>query len=183
VTDVTGQQIVDAARKYIGCPYVFGGDPNSNPFRSDCSGLVQRALTDCGYEFPGTGVRQTTFTLIDQGAQVQSWEIGDLLFTEFVNGQPNHVVIYSGNGNIIEDPTTGQSVQERNLYFIPGAIRRLWTPSILPQGVTVTQEQFMLWMAQFFTPGALPGVAHSGEGYGRIIQALEDALQRTGLTK
>src|SRR5262249_43223942 len=52
----TGQAVVDAAKKYLGTPYVFGGtDPNTG---LDCSGLVQRAYRDLGIDLPRTSREQ-----------------------------------------------------------------------------------------------------------------------------
>src|SRR4051794_14634408 len=49
---VTGQSVVEAAKKYLGTPYVFGG---TDPAKGlDCSALVQRAYRDLGIALPRT---------------------------------------------------------------------------------------------------------------------------------
>nr|BFE67558.1 hypothetical protein GCM10020092_008590 [Actinoplanes digitatis] len=53
---MTGQAVVDAAKKYLGTPYVFGG---TDPAKGlDCSALVQRAYKDLGIDLPRTAAEQ-----------------------------------------------------------------------------------------------------------------------------
>ena len=52
----TGADVVAAAKKYLGTPYVFGStDPDKG---LDCSALVQRAYRDLGIELPRTSREQ-----------------------------------------------------------------------------------------------------------------------------
>src|SRR4029453_8246550 len=55
-TGPTGADVVAAAKKYLGTPYVFG---STDPDRGlDCSALVQRAYRDLGIELPRTSREQ-----------------------------------------------------------------------------------------------------------------------------
>src|SRR5258705_13386307 len=55
-TGVTGDQVVDSAKKYLGTPYVFG---STDPDRGlDCSALVQRAYKDLGVDLPRNSWQQ-----------------------------------------------------------------------------------------------------------------------------
>ncbi|MFE4949260.1 C40 family peptidase [Leifsonia sp. NPDC056665] len=115
----TGADIVADARKYIGVPYVFGGTTSAG---LDCSGLVQRVYGDMGISLPrlvsGQGtIGQSVPSLADA-------QPGDLIVC---NGG-EHIVIYAGNGKIIQAPKPGGSVEEMDNWISPSnvvTIRRI----------------------------------------------------------
>lgn len=119
----TGAQIVADAQRYLGSPYVFGGNPYTpGQLLTDCSGFVDRVFADLGAKLPGT--RPTTTDLITMGSKVSSLaqaQPGDLIFLE----GGDHVGIYMGNNKMIQDPQPGQAVDVVNVYQTPIAIRRL----------------------------------------------------------
>jgi cell wall-associated NlpC family hydrolase len=107
-TSSGGQEIVDAAMKYKGVPYVFGGADSSG---MDCSGLVQRVLKDLGIDAPRRASQQATI-----GAEVKSLadaQPGDLLVTK----NADHIVIYAGDGMIIHAPYPGRTVSYQKNYL------------------------------------------------------------------
>src|SRR3954469_7055657 len=53
---VTGDQIVDAAKKYLGTKYVFGSTAPAKGL--DCSALVERAYDDMGIDLPRNSWQQ-----------------------------------------------------------------------------------------------------------------------------
>lgn len=115
---VTGTDVVNAAEKYLGVPYKYGGtDPESG---LDCSGFVQRAYADLGVKLPRIAKDQAT-----QGIAVPSLaqaQPGDLV----AFGKPvSHIGIYVGGGNMVVAPHTGQQVQVEKVYTTPTAIRRV----------------------------------------------------------
>jgi soluble lytic murein transglycosylase-like protein len=120
-TGVTGEQVVAAARKYLGTPYVFGG---SDPGRGlDCSALVQRAYRDLGIELPRTSREQAR-----AGTAVGSLEDaqpGDLLA---FNSPVDHIAIYVGDNKMIAAPKPGDQVKIQSVYETPTAIRRVLGP-------------------------------------------------------
>lgn len=105
---VNGADIVKFAQRYLGTPYVWGG--NSLSQGVDCSGLVQQV-----YKNFGLSVSRTTFTQIGEGKAVGQSELqaGDMIFFDTdrsVKG-PDHVGIYVGNGKFIHAPRPGKSVE------------------------------------------------------------------------
>lgn len=116
---VTGQDLVDAARAYIGVPYVWGGESLAEG-GLDCSGLVQRSLADLGV----TGIPRVARDQAKLGVPVASLDEaqpGDLLI--FDGG--THIGVYVGSGQMIDAPRPGKAVQQRDVYETPTSIRRL----------------------------------------------------------
>jgi cell wall-associated NlpC family hydrolase len=99
---------VSAALTQQGTPYVYGGNA---PGGFDCSGLVQWVYNKVGIALPRTAAAQATAGRRVNLSQLQP---GDLLFFY----QPvGHVVIYVGNGKIVEASRPGQPVHVRSLYL------------------------------------------------------------------
>jgi len=117
-----GSGIVADAKKYLGIPYVWGGESRSG---MDCSGLVQRTFDDLGVHLPRTAAEQS-----HSGSPVASLaeaQPGDLLFF----GSPAyHVAIYAGDNKIIESPEPGKTVHITNVYQPPTSIRRVSVPGV-----------------------------------------------------
>lgn len=94
----TGNTIADAAQKYIGTPYVWGGESMSEG-GMDCSGFVYNALKDAGYDVGRTtaqGYRSYGNTVSKSDMQP-----GDLIFFGKNNNDASHIGIYIGNGQMI----------------------------------------------------------------------------------
>ncbi|MGC8513172.1 MAG: NlpC/P60 family protein [Acidimicrobiales bacterium] len=120
---LSGSAVVADAAKYLGVPYQWGGTSPSTGF--DCSGLVQRVFADLGVSLPRTSQEQATAGVaVPSLAQAQP---GDLVFFAGSDGtatSPGHVGIYIGNGQMIDAPQTGSTVQVQAVGQ-PVAIRRI----------------------------------------------------------
>jgi hypothetical protein len=118
----SGSAVVQAASKYLGVPYAWGGtDPASG---LDCSGLVQRVYSDLGVSLPRTASQQAT-----SGRPVASLaeaQPGDLVFFDNTSSRPgvDHVGIYIGNGQMIAAPQEGDVVKVQSVGN-PTLIRRV----------------------------------------------------------
>ncbi|MDG6102025.1 transglycosylase SLT domain-containing protein [Dactylosporangium aurantiacum] len=114
----TGTAVVEAAKRYLGTPYVFGGSTPESGL--DCSGLVQRVYADLGVKLPRVAKDQAR-----QGTAVPDLahaRPGDLL----AFGDPvDHVAIYAGDGRMIAAPHAGDVVKSQQVYETPTAIRRI----------------------------------------------------------
>lgn len=101
----SGMFIVNYARKYLGVPYTWGGKSPSEGF--DCSGFTYYVYKNAvGKTIPSYSLGQAD---IGKTVSKNELKVGDLVFF----GSPtHHVGIYSGNGNYIHAPQTGDVVKE-----------------------------------------------------------------------
>ena len=107
-TGATGTDVVASAKKYLGVPYVFGGEDASG---MDCSGLVQTVYADIGIELPRLVSGQ-----MKMGTEVASLaeaQPGDLIVT----GGGDHILIYAGDNKVIHAPYPGRTVCLREAYM------------------------------------------------------------------
>lgn len=126
-TTVTGQDLVESAKRYLGTPYVWGGETLAEG-GLDCSGLVQLSLADLGV----TGVPRVARDQATIGQEVASLDEalpGDLV----VLSGGKHIGIYVGDGKMIDAPKPGKAVTIRDVYAEPTTIRR-----VLPQAAATT---------------------------------------------
>jgi peptidoglycan DL-endopeptidase CwlO len=114
----SGSDVVDAAKKYLGTPYVFGStDPDKG---LDCSALVQRAYSDLGIKLPRLSHEQAKAgTPVDNLAQAKP---GDILAFD---SPVDHVAIYLGDNKMIAAPKPGDHVKIQSVYEKPSHIRRI----------------------------------------------------------
>lgn len=93
--------LANAAKKYLGVPYVWGG---ASPKGMDCSGLVVLSFQDAyGVTPPRTTYVQETWNQLQDIPRGKT-SAGDLVFW------PGHVAIYVGGGNVIHAPRPGRVV-------------------------------------------------------------------------
>ncbi len=107
-------EIVGIAMRYIGVPYVWGGE---SPSGFDCSGLAQYCYAQIGVSVPRVAQDQYYAGKHIAADRLDLLKPGDLLF--FGRGKDadsvHHVVIYAGGDDIIEAPYTGADVRVASL--------------------------------------------------------------------
>jgi cell wall-associated NlpC family hydrolase len=121
---VTGEQVVDIAKRALGTPYVWGGE---SPGGYDCSGLMQWAYREAGIDLPRVSRDQAK-----AGREVSAAEArpGDLVF--FDRKTVDHIGMYAGNGQWVVAPSTGDVVKLQRVDLDKATtIRR-----VLPEGAT-----------------------------------------------
>lgn len=93
------------ATKYLGTPYLWGGEDPSKGF--DCSGFTQYVFAHFGIQ-----IHRTTYDQINDGASIskEDLEPGDLVFFGTTE-DPHHVGIYLGNNYFIHAPRTGDVIK------------------------------------------------------------------------
>jgi peptidoglycan DL-endopeptidase CwlO len=113
-----GQAAVEAATRYLGVPYLWGGtDPTVG---LDCSGLLQNVYRGLGVDLPRVS-RDQARAGVPVGSLADA-RPGDLI----AFGTPvDHIGIYVGDGRILHAPRTGDVVKVSPIHRTPTAIRRV----------------------------------------------------------
>ena len=106
-----GGQAVALAYRFLGVPYVWGGD---SPAGFDCSGLTM-------YVYGQLGIKLGHYTGFQYYAGLRvprdQLQPGDLVFFRAnAAGVPQHEGMYIGNGSFIQAPHTGDVVKVSSLF-------------------------------------------------------------------
>ena len=106
-----GLEIVACAEKFLGTPYVYGGN---GPTSFDCSGFVKYVFGQCGYS-----INRTASTQLSNGTSVSKDQLqpGDIVFFKNAGDShaASHVGIYVGGETFIHASSDTREVEYSSL--------------------------------------------------------------------
>ena len=97
ITSSVGEQIVEYAKQYLGCPYVYGG---AGPKTFDCSGFTMYIYSNFGYSLSHSATAQSKLGTYIEKENLQPGDLVFFLDYETMDGI-GHCGIYIGDGNFI----------------------------------------------------------------------------------
>ena len=103
-SSVTGDAVVNYAKKYLGLPYKNYKQGTSLKTGTDCSGFTMLIYREFGVKLARTVSGQMRN---GRGISRKELQKGDLV----IYGRAAHVAIYIGNGKVIHESTYGQGVK------------------------------------------------------------------------
>ncbi|MDP4084338.1 MAG: NlpC/P60 family protein [Bacillota bacterium] len=104
------QEVISIAKKYMGTPYVWGGE---SPSGFDCSGYVSYVFSKIGVSLPRTAAAQWS-----ELKSVGFPNPGDLIFFETYKKGPSHVGIFLGGNQFIHASSHGVVMDDMtSLYW------------------------------------------------------------------
>lgn len=104
---VTARRLLQTANRYIGVPYVFGGN---TPDGFDCSGFTRFVFARSGISLPRMADEQYT---VGQPVSYSRLQPGDLVFFSTYAPGASHSGIYIGNGQFISATSSRGVVIDR----------------------------------------------------------------------
>jgi cell wall-associated NlpC family hydrolase len=104
VSHVSGSAVLEVAERYIGVPYVHGGN---TPRGFDCSGFTQYVFGQLGIKLPHYSEAQPRKGRVVSRSEARP---GDLVYT------PGHVGIYAGGNKMIDSARTGTTIRYRQMW-------------------------------------------------------------------
>jgi cell wall-associated NlpC family hydrolase len=112
-SQISGGAVLAVASKYVGTPYVFGGE---NPSGFDCSGLVRFVYAQFGVDLPHSVRSQALAGIVVRREDALPGDI--VILNDY-----SHDGIYAGNGNFYHAPRPGDTVKlapifTPNVFFL-----------------------------------------------------------------
>ncbi len=99
-----GSTIISIASRYVGVPYVWGGE---SPSGFDCSGFTWYVYQQAGISIPRDSTSQRYAGTVVPFSQAQP---GDIIWT------PGHIGLYAGGNMQIDAPRPGKTIQFRSIW-------------------------------------------------------------------
>lgn len=114
-TNLSG--VLAIAARYVGVPYVYGGE---SPGGFDCSGYSQYVFKQVGISLPRTSSQQYAAVTHISRSEAKP---GDLVFF-LSGGSVYHLGIYAGGGMMYDAPKPGGAVSKRAIWSATTAYGR-----------------------------------------------------------
>ena len=138
--------ILDAAKRLIGQAYYWGGRSAKAPGAAhsvlgvDCSGL-----TNLAYRVAGVNIPRDAHEQFLRAKRVTALEPADLIFLSAQDDPDRivHVMLYAGNGAVIEGPGTGMAVRAISLRDRLGRGLDRLAPGDVIDGQTVSFGSYL----------------------------------------
>lgn len=109
ITSYSADSIIEEAKKYLGVPYVWGGDSPSEGF--DCSGYVQWVTNEVtGILLPRTAKEQHIY-LNQNNKDLKKINKGDIVFFNTNGSHVSHVGIALNNNEFIHSPNRNSKIR------------------------------------------------------------------------
>lgn len=160
-----GQKVVDAAKKYLGVPYLYGG---TDPAKGlDCSALLQKAFGEQNIKLPRVAADQAGMG--KPVASLSQAKPGDIL----AFGSPvDHIGIYAGDNKMIVAPRRGDVVKVQDVYKTPSAIRRVVPDSSSSPSAAGSTPAMAAASSSAFTPAGTSSIPSSlSSQYNSLFQS------------
>lgn len=111
--EIISNQVINYALKFVGNPYVYGGNSLTNG--TDCSGFTKLVYAEYGVTLPRSAPQQAY-----SGTRVGLENImpGDLVFSGY-GGKIGHVSIYIGNNKLVHALNSNVGIVVTDLYIMP----------------------------------------------------------------
>ena len=111
--EIISNQVINYALKFVGNPYVYGGNSLTNG--TDCSGFTKLIYAEYGITLPRSAPAQSY-----SGTSIGLDNImpGDLVFSGY-DGQIGHVAIYIGNNKLVHALNSNVGIVVTDLYIMP----------------------------------------------------------------
>ena len=120
-------ELIRFGKQFLGTPYVYGGTSLTTGI--DCSSFTQQCYAHIGISIPRTSYWQVN-TGVAVSDNPSDWDPGDLIFYN-VHGSIGHVVIYIGEGKILQSAQSQGGVVISEFDYngnVPAAVRRHINP-------------------------------------------------------
>lgn len=107
---VTGEDIVNYAKTFLGIRYTWGGNTPAEGF--DCSGLIKYVFAHYGHSTPRVSRDQAKH---GTAVSMDALQPGDLVY--FGNGTVSHIGIYVGGNQMLHAPQPGKNVEIKDMTW------------------------------------------------------------------
>ncbi len=143
--DVQRREIVRAAERFLGSAYYWGGRTASTRTEGQVTGVDCSALVNLAYRTVAVEIPRDAHEQFLKARPVEQPGPADLVFLSARDDPTRvvHVMLYAGNGHVIEGPGTGQQVRHITLAQRLGRPLEALPPGSVVDGQTVSYGAFL----------------------------------------